>query len=336
MKRWLVLVAVLAAAVGASCGGKASDHGDPDVYRLRIELKTPRSDISRIVVSAPSTEWIEPSSGRFRIESDSGSVHIYDGRSYAWENHHEVWVRTGSPSFVGVSLNQTTAGRALRAHLTGALGSEYVTTISPSGKTELRFYQRPEGDVVATIEETLSREQADERGIFAIPHARATRARTERPPGARPRVAIRPYWLGRRFAGRAAVCAVEANERRAARLLSSSYTVYYGEGECTSAEPEGPSAVTELQLVSQALASSASHGSLIRLYQSRAGWRDETLPPSFRIRLRNGETATVIPDSPDGGLSDRAYWVVTRTTVVVVDGWLPNPRASLAQLRPVA
>ena len=342
MRRLLALAAV--AVVASSCaGGDSDDRGD--VYRLTMEVTVGgRVGPGRATV----TEWIEPASGRWRSER-VGRKEIYDGASYARIEREgyafrrlEVRVRTGSPSFLGPVAHGSVAGDALAAYLAGEPETaDAAVTTSADGKTQLRFYARPGGDVVATIEETLSREEAGRRRLFAIPRKRATSSTTERPPGARPASGIRAYWLGRRAAGRTAVSAVDERVRHPRQTPPTvSHTVFY---ELPSAEgrtrewyggwmPPGEIAV------SSEPAGTRDARSWIRHFD--AGNADRGLPPSprFRVRLANGEAATLFSDrqhQPFHG--QRTFWVLTRSTLVTVNGLFSHgPVVALTKrLRPI-
>ena len=345
MRRLLTLAAV--AVVASSCaGGDSDDRGD--VYRLTMEV-TASGRVGPGVVGV--TEWIDPAAGRWRSER-VGRREIYDGASYARIERDgyafpqlEVRVRTGSPSFLGPFLGPVTdgavAGRAPSAYLAGKPETADTTvTRSADGKTQLRFFARPGGEVVATIEETLSREEADSRRLFAIPHRRATSSTTERPAGARAASGIRAYWLGRRAAGRTAVAAIEERTRRTPdEPPTVSHTVFYklpsAEGQTSEHGwwvPPG-----EIRVSSEP-AGTRDARSWVRHFN--AGNADRGLPPSprFRVRLANGEAATLFYDHKNQPYrGQRTFWVLTPSTLVTVNGLFSHgPVVELAKrLRPI-
>lgn len=318
----LLIPVVLSAAL--TLAGGASGRAEGDVYRLVVVATQPGG-------TQQWTEWVAPDSGRWRLE-EGGKTYIYTGPSYAIIDRRQgAHVRTGSAPFLGSLPNRAATREPLRAYLAGSSdGVEVKETID--GNQELRF-RRSTTPIVATIAEKLSNAEAVQRKLFVIPAEEVTSSATERPVGARPRLAVRSYWLGPAFSGRRAITAVEhyAGPRasrggtRDAPGESFSYHVTFYElpsaqGK-TSASPGQRAPSGELQVLSQALTSTAAQRTL-RVYNGSNGNLRTAPWPRASVTLRlGGEKVTVIPDRTESTGKLRAgFAVLTRTTLVTVVG----------------
>ena len=327
------VAALAAAAVGVAFVVLRGEAPTGDVYRLNVKPQSPRTEYPRGIplTIGPTTEWIEPASGRWRIDRPKpAATDIYDGRSRAWIQGPDVTVWSRLRGFLGSANRETVSGRALAAYLAGVPETEYVRVErSWRGPVELHFSHRPEGDVVVEIAAAISSEEADRRGVFAIPHRRATSTETERPPGAAPTIDVRPYWFGERVLGRMATATVERYDRPLpGGFRNETYTVYYEyPGEDPSAWAGGWPPPGEIAVTSRRPDSALARGA-----SGRAPG------PSFHITLRSGERANVARESGGGtefGLT--CFSIRTKTTFVTVAGQFPETRipAVARLLRPV-
>jgi hypothetical protein len=306
--RALALVAALAVAGGASAS-------DAEVYRLSVRAEP--------AVEPMAVEWVDPSTGQWRLEQ-ADNVSIYDGaRSFARIRGDDVYVRTGSPRFLQPVANGTVTRAALIAYRSGNPGAHGVTvTTTPAGKTELRFI-RGIARLAATIEETIPAGEANRLGLFRVPRERATNSDTERPVGAPPLLAVKAYWFGRRFGSSRATQVVEHFDRRRG-LTTTVYDVFYG-------------GARGFQVVSQPVKSWAAQRA-IQAFNGRNGDLRYKPWPRWRVRLRNGETVTVVRElGENAGPGRSRFSVIAKSTLVSVTGSFANARipAVARLLRPV-
>jgi len=335
----LLIPVVLTAAL--TLAGGASGRAEGDVYRLVVVATQPGG-------TQQWTEWVAPDSGRWRLE-EGGKTYIYTGPSYAIIDRRQgAHVRTGSAPFLGALPNRAATRDALRSYLAGSSEGLEVNE-TPEGKKELRF-RSSTTPIVATIAEKLSNAEAVQRKLFVIPAEEVTSSATERPVGARPRLAVRSYWLGPTFSGRRAITAVEhyagpRASRGGTRDVPGESFAYHvtfyelpsAQGR-TSAFPGQRAPSGEVQILSQALASAAAQRTL-KVYNGTSGNLRTAAWPRSSVTLRlGGEKVTVVPDrSESTGKLRAGFAVVTRTTLVTVVGKLRLNAipAAAAQLRPV-
>jgi hypothetical protein len=310
-------------------------------------------DVYRLVVTAKSkdgaeqwTEWVEPSSGQWRIEQ-AGRTYIYTGASYAiLDRRQGAHVRTGSPLFLGTAPNRAVSREPLRKYLAGDSAGIEVTTVD--GKVELGF-KRPEASMLAAIVEKIPPAEVQQRKLLVIPPDEVTSAVTERRVGLKPTLAVRAYWFGMRFAGRLATVAVEHFAGPAARGASRTaptgpsfayHLTFYERPSAagkTSAYPGQRAPSGEVQVLSQSVTSSVARRT-IRAYDGVNGELRTKRWPRSTIKLANGESATLVPDRSGGtGKVRMGFAVITRTTLVNVSGSfrLSQIPATAALLRPL-
>jgi hypothetical protein len=313
MRALLVLLVVL---VAAGCG--ASDVGqDPEeyVYRVRFHIEADPSCPEASCVTVKFLEWVAPSRGWWRTEWEDATgfstTEIY-AKDMVVTDHNDGLpsVRIGSPAFLGYLTDQPIAHEDLQASETWTVGD----TI------ESESHGKP---FSATIEERITLEEAERRGLFAIPNGPFDVHR-ELAPGERPTLAVRPYWFGPTIAGREAVSATEARfTDNGGQILL--HTTYYERP--SAAGPVGAQAGKTpppgaIQVRSQPTENWFTKTNL----QSLA--REDRMP----VILANGERADVICCNPEGGAT-----VVTRTTLLSVWGvWDGEEALRLAhELRPL-
>jgi hypothetical protein len=295
------------------------------------------------------TEWVEPQTGRWRIEQEGETI-IFTGDSYVTVSESDgVAVRTGSPAYLGFLVERAISRRPLRSYVAGRAQANGVDVKTPAdGKTRLEF-RSGHSVVAATIEETLSPVDAERQGLFSIPAPVRTTAR-EAPVGVAASLPVRAYWLGPAVKGRTAVFATEHftplteellispgwSERDEAIVHSTFYELPSARG-VSSALPgqEGPEG--EIRVVSQPIAAVVSQVA-IRAYNGRNGDLEYKPWPRETVQLANGEQAVVIADRADGiGRIRAGFAVITETTLInVVAPIAVADIAALArQLRPL-
>jgi hypothetical protein len=298
VKHCAALLAVLAFL--AACGGDEPAAHDA-VYKVGVTMKDTRPEDPEDVAKLKHTawvEWIDAVSGRWRIEVRSprepgsskvdSKTAIYTGSAcFEDASYSPPSLRIGSRGFLGACADDSIALEELGRHLV-------------DGREPPERFRGERGRVefLATIVETISRAEAEERGLFETPEHVADIAR-ELEAGEPATLPIKAYWFGPNLANREAAGAVEN------RLSGEvAYTTFY--------LPD------EVQVVCRPLDDPTATKTLARL-RSRTG---------TKATLNNGERATAFRE---GG----ALWFVTATTLVSVTGSRGDVRALAASLRPV-
>lgn len=343
LPRALSILVLAAFALACASAGPAltGRNADGDVYRLIV------SATAKDGQSSQWTEWVEPTSGRWRIEQ-AGRTYIYTGSSYAiLDRRQGAHVRTGSTLFLGSFPNRSVAREPLRKYLAGDTAGLDVTEVD--GKVELEF-RRPEAEMLAAIVETIPPAEVQQRRLLVVPAEDVTSTVTERRVGTRPTLPIKAYWFGMRFAGRLGTIAVEhfagppaarGGARTNATGPSFGYHLTFYELPAaagkTSAYPGQRVPAGEVQVMSQAVTSTVAKRT-IKAYDGISGQLRTKAWPRSSVKLANGETATVIPDRSGGtGKVRKGFAVISRTTLVVVTGTfkLSQIPAAAALLRPI-
>lgn len=335
----------LALALGA-CGETASVSG----------AEAPRSDVVyRLLLRAVDgpggrTEWVDPQSGRWRIEEDGETI-IYTGDSYITVSKSDgVAVRTGSPAYLGYLVERAMSTRPLLSYVSGRPEESGVDVkASADGKTQLHFSLGEKALVVATVEKTISPAAAESLGLFTVSTPARTIAREVRV-GVPATIPVRAYWFGPSLGRRAAVFATEHftpltddllkspgwSERDEAIVYSTFYELPSAEGK-NSALPDQDPPPGELRVVSQPVTAAVAQVA-IQAYNGRNGDLEYAPWPRKKVTLANGEQAVVIADRADSlGRIRAGFAVITETTLVNVVGRVSVEEISALaeQLRPL-
>jgi hypothetical protein len=305
---------------------------DPYVYRIAVEAETPGGTLSR-------TEWIAPVSGAWRREDEGATKIFVDGSYVVVHPDQGANIRTGSASFLGHLPSTALSRGALQSFVRGTAASDgYEVGRSALGKTQLRW--RANGRALsATIEERISRAEADQRELFDVPKAIVASSATERPTGAAPELDVEPYWFGPATHGRRATMTIEhagrlipthpaagQNPRGETLLYITFYELPGADGKTSATPGEDLAPEGEIQVVSQP-ASLARSKAILDAFGGLNGDLEYGAWPQEKITLADGTPATVVinraePMSSDatGRLTWREFWVVTDDTLTAVSG----------------
>lgn len=308
----VLLVVLLATGCGAS---EVAEDPEEYVYKVRFHIEADPSCADASCVTVKYLEWVAPNRGWWRAESADGTgfatTQIYARNMHVTDhNDGPPSVRIGSPVFLGYLAEPSLGLRALQ-------GSE-PWEVGDMVQAESRG--RP---FSATIEERITLEEAERRGIFAIPEKQFDLHR-ELAPGEQPTLAVQPYWFGPSIAGREAVTATEGRfTDNDGEVLT--YTTRYelpSAGGKSSAQPGQTPPQGEIQVVSQPV----------------DGWRAQKASnaPADRkpveVTLANGEDALLYV----GPGPERSVTVVTKSTAVSFTGIpLREARQLARKLRPL-
>jgi hypothetical protein len=338
----VVVCAATVTACGEGTDRTAAPEAPPAVGVFKLHVRALNGPGLR-------TEWIDVSSGRWRIEQEGETI-IYTGEAIVTDSGPDgVDVRTGSRTYLGPLVERTIAKRALRSYLAGSAGRAGVTvSTSAGGETRLRF-RRGDIAIQATVKEVRSAAAADALGLFTPPTNVRTWAR-EVAVGAKASMPVRAYWLGPTVAGRRAVTATEHYTPLTNELLASPgwgptdeaivHSTYYelaSAGGKSSALPGQAPPDGELRVVSQPVEAVLARAA-IAAYNGHNGNLEYEAWPRQAIKLANGEPAVVIPDRGESvGSMRESFAVVTKTTLINVVGRIAvkDMPSLAAQLRPL-
>jgi hypothetical protein len=299
------------------------------------------------------TEYIEPKTGRWRIETADGRAKIYDGHRYAVSDPITgTTIRTGSPEFIGY-LADAAISRPLVQHF--ALGAglpEGIRVLTPAGPagTKPRYEITRNGfSTTATIEQEMDI-SADR---LSPPTEEITISTVERQLGTMPTLPVNAYWFGTQVQGRSATTTIEIRQRPASlvrkyvrsRGNADLYIVFYelpsAQGR-SSAHPGQQAPQGEIQVVNQPVSSDLAQGAIDAFNGVNREYR-YTAWPKDEVTLRNGEKATVVVDRAEGPalvngeLRFSSFSVITATTLVSVVAPVTESEATqlASELRPL-
>jgi hypothetical protein len=355
----LAAVAALAALIGGAVRATGSEsQADRETAVGRYVHRVPfRGAVYELTIvadvggrTARATEWVAPESSTWRIHAGD-RIYISAPRHYVVVDgdHALPYIRTGSPVFLG-NLRDLSFGLApLRRHLGLDRTLRAATKATrESGKTTLHVAGSQERTV--TIERRLAPEVARRQGIFSVSWATGRNEFREVPVGRPSSLGVRAYWLGPQAGERRAVIATEWVRTRTAeeiaygippRSESEVHTTIYaapGAHGRNSAIPgivERPAG--EMQVVSEPL--SSPHAQVVlRAIDGQNGDLTSEPWPRTTIRLRGGESATVVADQADSSPDARtSFLVIVGDTLVSVVGSFTDAEVTAVArtLRPI-
>ncbi len=306
----LAVLAFLAPGGAPHAGSRRSLP--PDLVQLGVVTGPVYRVAARSSEGGAWTEIVAPVSGQCRLETGE-RVEIVGGRTRAVvEPQNGVSVRTGSRRFLGYIVRDCPSAAPLRERLRRgeAIRAGDVVVLGPHRHG------------------TVEGELGDPSAAFAVPLERLTSYDIERAVGERPWQPIRAYWFGRSISRRRAVRAVEHFDlgfsgRPPRRVPSSVHIFLYELASArgrSSAEPGRSAPVGELQVVSQPIHQVNARGTIAAINGRNGEFRYKPWPRT-RIRLANGERATLVPArwESTGRIRD-GFLVLTKTTLVGVSG----------------
>jgi hypothetical protein len=300
-------------------GGCSRDEAPPEtVYRVAVriadvppEFRAQRSFLEQ----RRHVEWVDPASGRWRIESrgpvEPGSREIEDatfiftGSACVDLVEYGPSIREGSRRFLGPCVEDSVAFEPLQRYVRA--GRE------PPVRVETK---RAGYEFLLAVEETITPAEAESRRLFEVPETHFLNLSRELQPGERPTLPIRAYWLGPRIGARRALTTVE--HRLGGEMGYTAFYVPASAGDSSHAYPgldEYPAG--EVQVTSSPLTDPIARKERARLQGEHAA----------EIALANGERARLLP----------GFRVRTKTTLVSLSGPIPKKRirALAVQLRPL-
>lgn len=350
--RHTVITLVTLAGLTATLATAMGTHG---ASRFTSARSSDPATVYKVVIEASEnqgkgrygwTQWVDTRTGAFRM-LDGPNIRIYDGRRThaAIDSKNEiVEIRRGSQRFLGYLARGP-------LDLSGALLrlKQRSSARNFGSSPQAIEFQSHHGTVQATLRlvDTLTASQAKARNLFSIP-TRWSNLSVERPVGAAPTNGVHAYWLGSSSAGRVAVTAKDFTskitleqrlagmERKEQRL----HLVFYERPEAgyrSSALPGQDPPSGEIQVVTQPLTLPSAQGA-IDAFNGVNGELTYKPWPRFRVVLRNGETATVVPHrgdridpTADGEERFTAFSVITNDSLISVGAVLTE-----AQIRSIA
>jgi hypothetical protein len=325
--RWMIAIAggalALIPAAGAISQVLASNETER-VYRTSVVATLDN-------VSQTWNEYVQPSTGKWRIEAEDGQVRVFSGNQVASVDPLVgPSIRVGSPKFLGYLVDAAVSASAVK-HL--ALGTELpngIRVLTPAGANPRYEVTRGRLSAVVTVhgQEDLPASQ------LAPPTGDVGIKTTERQVGVAPTSSVSAYWLGPQFRGRTAVTAVEIRQRPTEflqervhhRASADLYITFYerpGSLGTTSAyvghaTPEG-----EIQVVNQDVSSELAQGAIDAFNGKNGEYRYPSWPRE-QVVLANGERATLVMDraeapvSQSGELRFSSFSIITNSTLVSV------------------
>jgi hypothetical protein len=278
-------------------------------------------------------EWVSPSTGEWKIREGKRTILHRPGLYVSMSPSLGTYVRTGSPTFLGHLQESALSLRPIKAY--GVYSRNARSGITKRGS--LYTFMRGHAQVSVRVlgHRTLSDTQA--RQLFEPRLPLVTRRAAEVAPGAKPTLPVRAYWLGPAAYGRVAQTSVQytrvrtplekrigANSgRREARAYITFYEVPEA-GETSSAVPSQTPPAEEIQIVNQPISLPLSQATIAAFNGTNGDLRYEPWPRET-IMLKDGETATVVPNIGEGteGTAEgedvfRQFAVITGETLVWV------------------
>jgi hypothetical protein len=319
----LVAVAAVAATVAVGCG--AAGDGIEDgarggaVYEIHLEMEAPvECEAEPSCVLVRHVTWVAPDTGSWRSESEDGS-----GFTTTRVSAHGMYLVAHSPP----------PSRELRIGSPARLGS--LTELPPGyesllAKPDLAVGDSIEGDrdgvsYTLIVADLIPLAEAGRRGLFAISTQEpGTEVSRELAPGEPTKLGVAAYWFGPEVAGRKAFTALDHDGEDVLHITFYGDPAEIAAGK-THAYAGRDAPERELQVASRALDHPSAQRDL-RVYDGVNGDLISPPLPRTRIRLQNGEEATLFPRTGDEG----GFAVVTQTTLISVAG------ASGAEARRIA
>jgi len=224
--------------------------------------------------------------------------------------------RTGDAKFMGVLADGSLTLDALRAYAAARAAEAGIeVTTTQDGRTQLRF-RKSGRDVTAVISE--QHEIASPTGdVFDLPDGEVVSLDTQRKAGQASGIGVRAYWPGRAVLGRTAAIAVDHLDRRVGTGVHFTLYELPAAGGQSSAIPGQKRPSGEIQVASEPRTATLAQRRIAALNGRNGNLRYKPWPRTTQ-RLRSGERVTVVRDRSEGTTGARAFYVLTRHTLVFV------------------
>lgn len=322
-----ILAAALALLImGSACGSAAdrrAEAGRDDlVSEIHLTMEPPREcEGEPSCVLVKHVTWVAPDGQTWRTESEDGSgfttTEVFADGMYlvAHSPPSSLEVRIGSPAHLGVLTELPPGYERLLAEQGLAVGDSIDV-------------ERDGMSYTLTLEAVMPLAEADRRGLFAVStEDSGTTVSRELAPGEPTNLAVRAYWFGPEVADRKAFTALDHDGDEVVHVTFYGDPAEIAAGK-SNAYPGRDGPERELQVVSKPL----DHPAAQRELRALDGNEGAPLSPT-KVRLRNGEEATLFPETGgEGG----AFAVVTRTTLITVSGISGHAARRIARvLRPL-